>query len=431
MYTSFIGKKFLRLYNEREKKQYTAHQFFDEVLFILFFKSDKDLMFVHNSKFSNASLSSKSSDEKLALFHKAVKEDEANSSTMVGYAAKGFKEVTSGQLTNLPNSIDSEDVYASWIGEALAVGIEGGLYLLFEREDLLWDIFQGWAMYRKFLQQTPSVKGRQIEYWNGHWLKYQLGERDENFDPPRPEKGVSGNELVLKGVSWVQLIFKLSQRYPSVSLTTYSYALGQMNTTIGFINLQLPEITRFWEWQDLLFAKNDTLGRKQIEKLYEPLLTFRAACRSSGVIGLKAIEPSKLRDYFPQLNGKNKDYKLSTDESFFYFNLYKLWIIAMLNKKELLVLASKTADSLLAIEGKETRTAKLSSLSENIRNAKNTREFIDKLREVLDKDDTNAETLREVMQEVLTMPNDNFPLFVTLIRFEHTYKKIIAQKAVS
>jgi hypothetical protein len=49
---------------------------------------------------------------------------------------------------------------------------------------------------------------------------------------------------------------------------------------------------------------------------------------------------------------------------------------------------------------------------------------------VMEKDASNAETLREVMQEVLTMPNDNFPLFVTLIRFEHTYKKTSTQKTL-
>ncbi len=51
MYTSYIGKKFLELYNRKEGKDYSAHTFFDEVFFPLFFDDEKHLMHVHGSTF--------------------------------------------------------------------------------------------------------------------------------------------------------------------------------------------------------------------------------------------------------------------------------------------------------------------------------------------------------------------------------------------
>lgn len=56
MYTSYIGKKFLKLYREKEKKphDYSAKQFFDEVFFPLFFDDEKHLMHVHGSTFFQA-----------------------------------------------------------------------------------------------------------------------------------------------------------------------------------------------------------------------------------------------------------------------------------------------------------------------------------------------------------------------------------------
>ncbi len=430
MYTSFIGKKFLRRYNDRLKKQLTAKQFFDEEIYPVFFKDEPHLLHVGNSPFfqkiavkdmANGKTAAETQLEKL---HEGVANKQPNGSIFVGYAAEDLKATTSGQITNLDAKIDAEEIYASWIGEALGVGVEGGIYLLFDRDDLLDKIFEGWKIYRKYLLQTPGVKGRQIETWNGHWLAQRLDEGIEAFTPPKPEKGTEGKELAIKGLSWTLLIFKLSQRYPSISLTVYAYTLGQTNVTLGFVNLKLHEVTRLWEYNKLIFGENENL--RKMEALYEPLYSFRWACRISAVIGLKALEPKKMREYFAQPNEENnKTYKINSEESLFYFKLYKLWIIAMLNKKELLDLASKAADCLIALEQKDNQRGKTVNvnIAEGVRNARNAREFIEKLEEVMKKEPAYANTLRNVVLEALTMPHDNFPLFVALLRFEHTYKK--------
>jgi hypothetical protein len=51
MYTSYIGKKFLDAWNEREGKSLTAREFFDNVLFPLFFDDERHLLHVSNSPF--------------------------------------------------------------------------------------------------------------------------------------------------------------------------------------------------------------------------------------------------------------------------------------------------------------------------------------------------------------------------------------------
>ena len=98
----------------------------------------------------------------------------------------------------------------------------------------------------------------------------------------------------------------------------------------------------------------------------------------------------------------------------------------MLNKTELLNLASDVAKALSEFElpkpddrGKKV----LSTLSQEVRESSNLRLFIDKLTEVLNHAPANADVFKNVVEEVLKMPSDNFPLFVTLIRFEYAYLK--------
>lgn len=44
--------------------------------------------------------------------------DEPNMSIFVGYAAKDVAGTTSGQISDMQTSIDTDEMYASWIGEA-------------------------------------------------------------------------------------------------------------------------------------------------------------------------------------------------------------------------------------------------------------------------------------------------------------------------
>jgi hypothetical protein len=441
MYTSYIGKKFLKIYREKYNKpdDYSARQFFDEELFPIFFNDDRHLMHVHGSTFFQAvGKKDLKKDESEHLFrlnrlHIDIENSKYSGSTFVGYAAGKIDQPTSGQLTSLDCKIDSEEVYASWIGQGLSIGLSGGLILIAEME-ILWKLFKGWEYYRKHIFQTPHLKGRQIETWNGHWLCHTLS---RNFNDVRPldsfqlptsqsdeEKGV----ISIPTQDWIKIIFALARKYPNKTITSYSYFLGKMNTTLGFINFYLPDVRRLYDLKDRIFLSEEDilLNYDDIEKL-ETFFTFKNACKL-GTIGLKALEPAKLREFMPKGSvdyAQGKEYKFSDDNSYLSYQLYKIWIIAMLNKTELLQLASDVSAALLNFENAPNNRGKkdLATLSEAVRTSTNIKAFIDKLTGILEEKPENADVFKNVVNQVVPMPSDNFPLFVTLIRFEYTYQK--------
>lgn len=95
-----------------------------------------------------------------------------------------------------------------------------------------------------------------------------------------------------------------------------------------------------YELRDTIFIKeNETvLSDKEIEQL-STFYNFKNACQI-GTIGLhKALEPAKLREYMPKgsiLFAQGKEFKFANEESFINYQLYKIWITAMLNKTDLL-----------------------------------------------------------------------------------------------
>lgn len=433
MYTSYIGLKFLEIYNEKKGTNYNAEDFFNEIIFPLFFNDDKHFLNVANSSFFQ-SVSQKLMEEgksihqiKLERFHRNVKEDGASLTTMVGYAAQGDKAGTSGQLTSLDYEIEDDEMYASWFGEALGIGVKGGYFLLVNEPELLWYMYLGWETYRKFLKQTPNIKGNQIETWNGHWLCHLAR---LNFDVQEALETVNFKtedvlgKIALPTIQWASVVFALSKLFPNKTITTYCFNLSQTNTTLGFINLVLPKIRKLYELRDKIFIpeKATVLQEEEIESL-STYYSFKGACRM-GTIGLKALEPDKLREYMPAPFGKSKDYKFTDEESYKQYQLFKLWIIAMINKTELLESATKLAGILVKIENqdKETNRGK-SGTSQKIKeflSVKNIREFTDILTEFLDLTE-DRQNLRRTLLEVLKMPSDLFPLFITLIRFEYNY----------
>lgn len=431
MYTSFIGKKFLDAWNIRESRDLTARQFFDEVMFPVFFNDEQHLLHVSNSPFFQ-SLSAKDvasgrpePEIRRENLHNSILTKNPNASIYVGFGAEDATATTSGQMTTMPGKIEAEESYASWIGEALACGVGGGFYLLFNQIDLLFTVFEGWPIYRKFLKQTPGLKGRQAETWNGQWLRHWLNGGDAfDFSPvvkERPDK-----TQAIPGIDWPMLVLTLCKRYPNNAMTVYAYNLSSTNTTLGFISFKLPEISELYEVRDRFFLdkKASVLSDKQIQEL-EPLFGFKRACEQ-GSIGLRALEPAKLRDYLPQRGDKkSKDFKITDDNSTQQFHLFKLWIYAMLNKTELLELAGQVATLLHEFEAasKQGKTTHR-QLSDEIRNATNLRIFMDKLGELLTLHPAAATSdLHAKMSEVIKMPIDQLPLFVTLIRFEYNFQE--------
>lgn len=470
MYTSYIGKKFLGIYRQRKNlpDEYSAQEFFDEVLFPLFFDDEEHLMHVGNSPFfqkpTKNAIEEHGSKAKAQLFNLRTKIAEGipSGAIFVGYGAETVEATSSGQVTSMSFEIDGEEMYASWIGQALAIGVNGGLAIQIGEEEILWSLFGGWIYYRKYLSQTPNLKDKQIETWNGHWVNFAFG---KNYDKDNeeavfqyiiPEK-VQGN-LAIPTIDWIKIIFALSWQYPNQELTAYAYNLSQTNTTLGFINIILPKVKSLILLKEQLYSlSDDGQHDKEFEEMYTTFYNFKNACKL-GVIGLKTLEPSGLRDFMPKGTAKyakGNDYKF-TDISFVQnkneeaeafaerfqkantkrknelinFKIYKTWIIAMLNnKKELNALAEQVAQELIDFEDKsrisDTGRGKSTQnrLSEEVKSSKSLKEFIEKLTDLMAKYKEGAEIFKKVKDTVIELPPDLFPLFITLIRFEYQFKK--------
>lgn len=453
MYTSYIGKKFLKLYREKEKKpdDYSARQFFDEVLFPLFFDDPITLMWVHNSPFDQLNkedakkrkehFSKKNEgqyislkDEPLARLSKKeqlyekIAAKEISGSTAVGFYVADVKGNTSGQVTSLPLDYTDDDILSTWIGQALSIGLKGG-YMLTDNLEILSLLSEGWISYRKYISQTKPIKGNQIETWNAYWLSHRMSKK---FDPDDPLRGLhvelQGDEeekgvLSLPTLEWSTIIFNICLSFPLINLTCYAYFLGKTNSTFGFINIYLPKIKYIYELRDIIYinSKENILTDTQISQM-ETTYSFKSACKM-GTIGLKALEPAKLWEYMPNRTNNPKVYKFTDENSKINFSLYKLWIIAMLNKTELLQLAADVAKSLIELEatnnprGKNTQNQS----SKELLDAKSLKSFIEGLTENIN--ESNGKTFKNVVEQLVKMPSDNFPLFVTLIRFEYAYQK--------
>ena len=434
MYTSFIGKRFIELYNEKTNSDFTAKQFFEKEFFPVFFNGERHLMHVGNSPFFQKP---KKEDvithgsKPLAQFENLktkIAQDEPNMSFFVGYAASGTQETTSGQVSSLKNfQVESEEIYASWIGQALAIGVSGGYVFLLNEDQVLWQLYLGWSSYRKYIDQTDNIKDKQIETWNGNWLNFKQDYENDKEFPDLPTAKVQG-KLAIKTISWSKILFSLSHLLPKKEILIYAYGLSQMNTTLGFIQVSLPQFSKLIQFRYSLidFKEFKELDNKDIEQL-ETFYNFRVACQR-GNIGLNALEPKGLRQYMPKgsiLYAQGKEFNFKNEGDYFFYELYQNWIMATLNKTKLLELASDLAGYLLNMEEEETSRGKsdVSRISQEIRESKTTKVFIEKLTEALPLIKDNLESTREIVKEVIEMPSDNFPLFITLVRFEYNYLK--------
>lgn len=471
MYTSYIGNKFLKIYREKNNlsEDYTARQFFDEELFPLFFDNEQHLMHVGNSPFfqkpTKKAVEEHGSKSKAQLYnlHTKIESGIRSFATFVGYAAEGVYATSSGQITSMSFDFEDDEMYASWIGQALAIGVSGALIIQIDEEKVLWTLYNGWKYYRKYLLQTPNLKSKQIETWNGHWLNHAFGEYFHSKNPlaefdPKPEN--KSGTLAIPTIDWIKIVFALSREYPKQTMTAYVYSLSQTNTTLGFINIRLPKVRKLIQLKGELYALPKTRKHyKAFEEMYSTFYKLREAYKL-GIIGLKALEPDKLRAFMPKGTAQyaqGKDYKFSnpnikvkkneTPEVFetrqqkakdkyngeiINFQIFKTWIIAMLNnKKELNALAEQVAQALIDFEDKarssDTGRGKSvqNRLSEEVKSSKSLKLFIENLTALMAKHKEGAMVFKKVKDAVIALPSDLFPLFITLIRFEYQYKKSI------
>ncbi|MCF6240682.1 MAG: hypothetical protein L3J74_04980 [Bacteroidales bacterium] len=182
-----IGKTFLKAYNRKYQKDYSAKEFFEKVYWEIFYNHPKYLQWVTNSPFVQMKqgqkphlLSASERKEKLNDLYKKIDSGVRDASIVIGYPASEEKEfaTTSGLVTDIALDISAEEVYFSWIGGALGIGVAGGLSISFDNAEILLATFEGWEKYREFLNDVSLEKlaGNKINSWNGQWLNFYFND---------------------------------------------------------------------------------------------------------------------------------------------------------------------------------------------------------------------------------------------------------------
>lgn len=428
MITSNIGKIFLDAYNEEYGTSYDARTFFLEQFYPLFFDQNKQMMYVINSPFVQQLPSCRDCikgiksfenieqrAKRLNAFIEKVENNDADMSIAIGYPSIEVNAKTSGQVTDLKMNTSKEDIFLSWIGGALGITVSGGVSILFTHKNILLDIFKGWKFYRKALNETLMLDGNKINSWNGQWLFHYYDQREyeeenplANFAPYKVDKdGIIGIETQ----TWTKILIAISRKYDVVKLLAYIYILSKSNTTIGFIPFDLTQIRRPIHLYEKIFGMSN--GRNA-ESLWGTAIGFKTAC-TYGAIGIKAMEPKGLRDYVY----KGKQPKAHNYDNINY-NVYIIWIYAMLNNDELWEKSQELAKLLNEASSDKDKSisTKRKNLVETMLNATNKKQFIAAAAEVVSFIGKKDE-FKGIVKEIHGMPTDNVPYFLTLLRFQY------------
>ncbi len=465
MYTTTVGKTFLKEYNRRNDKDYSAREFFDKVLHPLFFGHSKYLFWAQNSPFVQMksgqkvhTLTPSDRQVKLDSFHQKIEEGEKDASIAIGYPASEVKDfaTTSGLVSDLTLVTDSEDVYCSWIGVALSLGVAGGYALLFDDPAITYATFEGWQVYRKFLEDPALEKlpGNKIITWNGQWLAFKFGKRyREDFDfnhfvtIKAIAKNDAKNSIEINTVNWSALFFSLSTQYPNTSQTAYVFAVGQTNKTVGFIPFQFKSGRKLIQiYQKLFGAENYQTNAADFEALFGKHI--KRACEL-GNIGLQALEPRDLAKYFkadkqfkltkPNLKRRgtesDEDYELRRGKllekdrgNIITFQTYKTWLIAMIskNKEELLDYTKEVALALVEYRKGARKRDRVNLIEEKLFGKRSKSDFLESLIQIVQDDDVGndiIEKIKELRDRVFLMNREDFSYLWLLLKFDYAYQE--------
>ena len=434
MITTIIGKTFLKVYNELFGKDYSAKEFFVKEYFELFFNHPKYMQWVTNSPFVQMKKGQKpellSTDErleKLMNLHEKVSEEVADASFAIGYPASESEDFasTSGLVSDIITTADEEDIYFSWIGSGLGIGVAGGYNLLIDDATILMEIYEGWRHYRKYLNDPTldKLRGNQINTWNGQWLTFKLGNdfvKDFDFTRLHTQQifSITDKVMEINTVNWSNLFFSLSNLYPNGNVTAYVYSFGQTNKTVGFIPLYLRSGSRLKDIWRQLYGNPERFNSKEFQSLFG--MHIKRACEI-GSIGLHALRPEGLKKYMDE--AKNISFK--KEEDTIIYQSYKTWLIAMMsrNKEEITDFTENLAELILRFRKGASGTDRKNLIEQRLFGGKTTKKvFLDALTEmVAGVEGEDLERLKELRNDIHLMTNEEFGYFNTLLKFDYAY----------
>ena len=461
MIAATIGRTFLKVYNEKTQQNLSAKEFFEKEYFECFYNHPKYMQWVTNSPFVQMKsgqkphlLNEKERREKLENLHSKIEDGEKDASIAIGFPASEVKEyaTTSGAVTDIDLQTDEDDIYFSWIGGGLGIGVAGGYSIFFDHPEILYKTFEGWKVYREYLNDDTleKLRGNQINTWNGQWLNFSYSKAyRDNFDFARLHTNnvfsVDDKKIEANTIKWSELFFNVSRQYPSQTFTGYVYSLGQTNKTLGFYPFHFDKARSLIKYYKILFGEQAAINDA---KEYENLLGIhiKRACEL-GSIGLQALEPKDLRKYFgndsnlklvkPNLNPKKgeseEDYAIRKEKAYkkdhdniITYRTYKTWLLAMItkNKEESLEYTNEVAKALHYYRAGTTKTDRKNLISSELLAAKTKKSFLDSLTTVIkDAETESLEVFKELRDRVHLMTSEDFGYFVVLLKFDYAYQE--------
>ncbi|ACF14186.1 conserved hypothetical protein [Chloroherpeton thalassium ATCC 35110] len=459
MIATTIGRTFLNTYNERFGENLSPKEFFDNVYFEYFFNHPKYMQWVTNSPFVQMksgqkahSLQPDERTEKLENLHKKISAGERDASIAIGFPAAEEKEfaTTSGLVTDIELQIESDDLYLSWIGGGLGIGVAGGYSIFFNEPEILIKLYEGWKIYRKYLNDPSlsELRGNQINTWNGQWLNFAYGKRfrdDFDFARLHAQDVFSVNDKVIEvnTIQWNELFFNISREFPTQTFSGYVYSLGQTNKTLGFYPFYFSQAKKITDYYKILFGEQAALDdRQKYESLFG--LHIKRACEL-GSIGLQALEPKDLRKYYgkdsnlklikpkiaQQKGESEEDYTVRQQkaeqkdyENLITFRTYKTWLLAMItkNKEESLQYTAEVAEALHEYREGSTKTDRKNLIQSELLAAKSKKPFLDALTTLIkDVDESKLEMFKSLRDKVHLMSAEDFGYFAVLLKFDYAY----------
>lgn len=433
MITAVIGKTFLKAYNEKYNRELSPKEFFEQEYWELFYNHSKYLQWVTNSPFVQMKSGQKphllTVDERLEklenLFEKAVNEI-PDASFALGFPASESKEYasTSGLVSDVFIPVDEDEVYLSWIGSSLGIGVAGGFTILFDHPAITLQTFEGWKVYRKYLNDPTleKLRGNQINTWNGQWLTYSLNPEEyrEDFDfSELTNQKIFKVDTILAEVAtvnWSQLFFSLSIQFPKDEMMGYVYGFGQTNKTIGFIPFQFKSGSRLKDVYKQLFGGVYS-DPKQFESLFG--MHIKRACEL-GSIGLQALRPDSLKKYMTE----EKNLTFKKEEDTIHYQAYKTWLVAMLtrNKKEITDYTLELAKSIQKYRAGGTKLDRKTLIEKELFASTSKRGFIEALTKMVkDLEGEDLAVIKSLKDEVHLMTNEEYGYFSTLLKFDYAY----------
>jgi hypothetical protein len=432
MITSVVGKTFLAAYNEKYCKAYTPKEFFEKEYWELFYNDPKYMQWVTNAPFVQMKSEQKphllTPDERMEKLHNLFEKAETetpDASFALGFPASEANEFasTSGLVSDVMIPVDEDEVYFSWIGSGLGIGVAGGFSILFDDPIITLLTFEGWKVYRKYLNEPvlERLRGNQINTWNGQWLTYSLGPNfSEDFDfSELTNQGIFKVDTSLVEVNtanWSQLFFSLSLKYPKAEMMGYVYGFGQTNKTIGFIPFQFKSGSKIKEVYRQLFGGVYS-NPKEFESLFG--MHIKRACEL-GSIGLHALRPESLKKYMT--DSKNISFK--NEEDTINYHAYKTWLVAMLtrNKEEITDYTMVLAKTIQKYRSEGTKLDRKTLLEKELFASATKKGFIEALTKMVkDLEGENLMTIKNLKDEVHLMTNEEFSYFCTLLKFDYAF----------